>query len=191
MNSSTFSLKVNKVEKQLAEIIEAVSERGYDDIEEEADDYRYLLQKLEFRDCVIYEIYDSYFVPKRHEFDLELIRRIVETIVESKPLLIIGTAAFTGITGNAAYDLVKRLFSFTAQRFKGNKKRVKPFQDIANDLEKIKDYFKNRKQVTANRIASEIDIDSCRIEPLLKLLGFKSRRKKRKLIWIRPDDWRK
>jgi hypothetical protein len=73
MNSPNVKSDMNSVTPQLDKIIDAIEERGFDDVQDEYDDYSILLQKFEFRKLVTFELYEAHFPPRRHDFELQLV----------------------------------------------------------------------------------------------------------------------
>ena len=54
--------------------------RGYDDKSNESNDFLLLIQKKEFKDLIALELYEYYFWNERHEFDLQLLKEIVDSV---------------------------------------------------------------------------------------------------------------
>ncbi len=187
------SLKPNdpfkQTEDRLAAIVESVFDRGYDDTEQECDDYFILLGQFEFRKLVTFQLYEAYFPPKRHEFELKLLTDFVDAVSKYSPTSFIGTAVLSGIMGNTAYAISKRLSEHIARLFQRDRARSKPFKEIAQNLDQIREYFDKREQARTEELTEALDVDPERFEPLLKLLGFKCRRKKKRKVWIRPTEW--
>lgn len=190
MNSHILNKRIADVEKRIDNTIKAVLDRGYDDIFEDCDDYSLEIDKYEFRNLIIFQLYEGYFPPKRHEFELQIIKDIVETIANNKIVIYVAIAAATGLVGNTAYDVVKKLINHVILKFKNDKKRTAPFREIKKNLDKINNYFNNREQATIKEIESELDIEAYKVEPLLKLLGFKCKRRKKKQVWIKATSWK-
>ena len=128
-----------------------------------------------------------YFPPKRHEFELQLLTDIVEAVAQSKLAVFLGTAALSGFVGNTAYEVSKRLLAHVARKFQKDKNRSKPFREIETNLRSIQRYFDTHKQARIEDISAALDVESEKLEPLLKLLGFKCRRRKKQRVWIRPS----
>jgi len=189
MTSSHLEDYVKPLEEQLGNVVEAVLERGYDDITGELDDYSVMLTQFEFKKLVIFQLYEVYFTPQRHEFELQLLTDIVEAVVQSKFALFLGTAALSGIVGSTAYEVSKRLLAHVVQKFQKDKNRSRPFREIETNLQSIRDYFYTRKQARIENISGALDLEREKLEPLLKLLGFKCRRRKHQRVWIRPYGW--
>lgn len=188
MTSSHLEGHIKRVEERLGRIAEAVLERGCDDVKEEFDDYYAMLAQLEFRQLIILQLYEVYFPPKRHEFELQLITDIVEAIAQSRPAVFLGAAALSGVVGSSVYEISRRLVAYLARKFQGDRRRSAAFREIETNLQCIRDYFKTRKQAPLEDMAEAMKVERDKLEPLLKLLGFKCRKKKKR-VWIRPRGW--
>ena len=57
-----------------------IRDRGYDDKSNESNDFLLLIQKKEFKDLIALELYEYYFWNERHEFDLQLLKEIVDSV---------------------------------------------------------------------------------------------------------------
>ena len=64
--------------KNIDYILDEVLLRGYDDKSNESNDFLLLIQKKEFKDLIALELYEYYFWNERHEFDLQLLKEIVD-----------------------------------------------------------------------------------------------------------------
>ncbi len=159
-------------------------ERGVDDEELQIDDYDNLLSTYEFRSLVIFELYNAYFQPKRHEFDLQILNELVKEIISNRQALFIGSAALSGIVGSASYDILKALIRAIVSAFGDSRRRQEPFKEIENSAEKVVAFFDLNEQGTIQEISESTGIDAEKVLPILKLLGYKcKRRKKQKSIW--------
>jgi len=174
---------------QVDRIVGAVTERGYDDVSEETDDYGALLQSFEFRKLVTFGIYDGYFPPKRHEFELQLLTELVDAVASSKPVSFLAGAAVAGVVGNAIYDMLRKTIGHIVRRLKNVKRSRDTFQEIGDNLARIRAYFRTHNDVRTDEICRDLGIEAHKIEPLLKLLGFRRRRKRKRQVWLRPDSW--
>ena len=167
-------------------IIASVLERGFDDEEFELDDYGDLLNTYEFRTLAVFELYNAYFQPKRHEFDLQIITELVKELLSERQTAFIAGAAFSGIVGNATYDILKSIIARIIAAFKSNNKRQEPFLEIQDSVEKVAAFFQQRNQATIQEISAHTGVDAEKILPILRLLGYQSRRgKKKKTVWYR------
>ncbi len=70
MDSFPNDERLEQVEARLSNIVETVLERGYDDVKKECDDYSLARSQFEFKKLVTFQLYETYFLPKRHEFEL-------------------------------------------------------------------------------------------------------------------------
>ena len=189
MDFSPLDDHIQRVENRLANIVQAVLERGYDDVLEEFDDYSVLLTQFEFKKLVTFQLYEAYFPPKRHEFELQILTDIVETVAQSGTATFLGAAALSGVVGSAAYEVSKRLIALVVDKFKSDRVRSKPFREIETNLKQIRDYFNTREKAHIKDISKKLELDCEKLEPLLKLLGFKCKRRKKRQVWIRPTNW--
>lgn len=187
MNQENFNWLVKQTQTQIDQVVDAVLERGYDDVFEDWDDYSLLINKYEFRKLIIFQIYENYFPPRRHEHELEIITDVVDAVASNKTVLFIASAAFTGVIGNRIDAFLKFIFLYLISKFKKGHRAHKPFQEIAENIDKINDYFKKHDKASLNKIASELNIEQQKLEPLLKLMGFRCKRKGRKQIWAKPN----
>lgn len=164
--------------------IDNILKRGYEEVIQEVDDYSLLLEKNEFRNVIIFELYENFFLPQRHEFELQILTDIVEAIVESKTLSYVAGVTISG----TVYDLLKKLLSHVSTKFKDkDERRSKLFSIIENDVNKIEKYFEIHESGKIDELEKCLDVDRDRLVPLLKLLGFKRYRGKKKHLWVRPD----
>lgn len=186
-DDETMNSYLQQVLAKLDRTAAAVSERGYDEQKEECDDYSLLLQTYEFRNLVVFQLYEAYFPPKRHEYELELLTQLVEAVASSQTVSFLMAATVGGVVGNAAYDIAKASLRLLIDRFKGNKRTQTAFQEVADNLEKVQTYMKSHKDVRISQIASDLDIETYKIEPLLKLLKCHSRYQKKHKVWSKPD----
>jgi len=189
MVSSPNEDRLEQAEARLTGIVQAVLARGYDDVKQECDDYSIALSQFEFKKLVTFQLYEVYFPPKRHEFELQLLTDVVEAVSQSGPAAFVGTAALSGIVGNTAYAVSKRLFAHVATKFRRDRARSKPFKEIEENLTRIRKYFDKREQARMEDLSEALDVESEKLEPLLKLLGFKCRRRRKRKVWIRPARW--
>lgn len=189
MGPSQNSDRIDLTEARLSAIVQSVLERGYDEVKQDCDDYAVALGQFEFKKLVTFQLYEVYFAPKRHEFEVKLLTDVVEAVCKSGPAGFIGAAAVSGVVGSTAYDICKRLFGHIARKFRSDRARSKPFEEIEKNLTLIREYFDKRKQASIAELSSALDVEADRLEPLLKLIGFKCRRRKKRSVWIRPTKW--
>lgn len=167
----------------------AINERGYDDSQQEWDDYSVLLQSYEFRKLVTFELYEGYFPPRRHEFELHLLTQLVDAVASSKPAAFLAEATAAGVVGNAVYDMLKTALLHTMGRFKKIRRTHDAVREIAENVEKIHAYMDRNDEISMNQISSDLDIEPHKIESILKLLGCRSHRVKKRRLWRKPEVW--
>jgi hypothetical protein len=167
----------------------ALAERGYDDVQQEWDDYSDLIQSYEFRKLVTFELYEAYFLPRRHEFELHLLTQLVDAVASSKPTAFLASAAAGGVVGNAVYDMLKAGLAHIAKQFKKVRRTCDAVKEIGENVEKIRVYMDKHDDVAINQISSDLDIETHKVEPVLKLLGCRSHRVKKRRLWRKPEVW--
>ena len=188
MDDKEFKKFLNPIQSNIDWTIDNTLKRGYEDDIQEVDDYSLLLEKHEFRNLIIFELYENFFLPQRHEFELQILTDIVEAVVKYKPWSYALGASASGVIGNTVYDLLKKLLSHVSAKYKDrDEKRSKSFGTIENEIDKIKKYFEIHESGKIDELEICLDIDRERLVPLLKLLGFKCYRRKKKNLWVRPD----
>lgn len=167
----------------------AIAERGYDDVQQEWDDYANLLQSYEFRKLVTFGLYEAYFPAKRHEFELHLLTQLVDAVATSKPAAFLASAAAGGVVGNAVYDMLKASLSHIAKRFSNVSRTRDAVEEIGENVQKIRAYMDKHDDVTTGQISSDLDIENHKVEPVLQLLGCRSHRVKKRKCWRKPEVW--
>jgi len=187
MSSSRPATTIDATSRQLDKIVQAVIERGYDQKQEDFDDYSILIHTVEYRKLVIYQVYDSYFPPKRHEYELHLLTTLVESIESNTGAAFVGGAIAGGIIGNAAYDCLKRLLAYLVGKLKPLGRSQKCFREIGINADRLMKFFNNRKQADLSTICRALNAEADKIEPLLMLLGFRCRRRGNRRLWISPN----
>lgn len=175
-------------QKNIVKIIDEVIKRDYNNDINGYDDYSLLIQQKEYREVIIFSIYENYFEPKRHEFELQLVKEIVDGVCNSSVVQYIGFTAKEAIIGGVAFAAFSSLCKTAANCFKmHDKKRSIYFEEIIFNANKIREYYKTNKKATINEIESDLQIERDKVVPILKILGFKCHKQRKKTIWIRPD----
>ncbi len=164
----------------------AVEERGYDNVPQEWDDYASLLESYEFRKLVTFELYDSYFPPKRHEFELHLLTELVDVIASNKLAAFLAVSAAGGIIGNAAYDMLKSGLAHIMNRFSKIRRTHDAVREISGNVENIHAYIEKHDDFSTSQISCDLGIESHKVEPILKLLGCRSHRIQNRRLWRKP-----
>jgi hypothetical protein len=175
--------------REVDRLASAIAERGYDDVSQEWDDYSSLIQSYEFRNLVTLELYEAYFPPQRHEFELHLLTQLVEAVASSKPAAFLAEAVVAGAVGNAVYDMLKAALSHIAKRFTNVRRTHDAVQEIGENLERIRAYMDKHDNVGTGQISSDLEIEAQKVEAVLKLLGCRSHRVKKRKLWRRPAVW--
>lgn len=170
-------------------VVDTVRERGYDDVSEECDDYTMLLQTFEFRKLVTFELYEAYFPPRRHEFELQILSDLVDAVTSSTTAAFLAGAAVGGIVGNTADQILKMALGYIVKKLRTVKRSRDAFEEVERNLDLIRSYFEKRDQAPADKLCKDLGLDPRKVEPLLKLLGFRYRRKKRRQVWLKPSWW--
>lgn len=185
MEKLSKSPQFQEIENRISNTISKVCSRGFDENEELYDDYSELIEKYEYKNAIIVGIYENYFPPKRHEFELQLITDIIEAVINSKFAIFTLGAAASGLIGDTFTYVVKKLLSKIIEGFKGQPNEENKFKAILSDVEKIEKYFNNEDKEEIKVLVEELEIEKERLVPLLKLLGYKTKKKKDKRFWIK------
>ena len=184
MEIKPVSSVINEVERNLEQLISSVLDRGFDDVSLNFDDYSLLLSQYEFRKLIVYELYEAYFPPRRHEFEIKIISEIVDAIAKARAVDFVAAAVVSGMLGNLAYDIAKQLLLNVKARLGQQHKRFSAFSEIIKDIEAIQKFFAGRKEADFQDIVTSLNIPPDRVLPLLKMLGFKCKRRKKRQIWM-------
>jgi hypothetical protein len=191
MSSSHQNTPINHAKKELVRLIDAVVERGFDEKTEDCDDYAILLQRHEVRKLVTYQIYNSYFPPGRHEFELQLVSGLVDAIASNPVVAFLSGAVAGGIVGNAAYDALKEIVAHVRGKLRPVKRCSLAFSEIEELAGRVVVFFEKRKQARIAELCAALDAEPSKIEPVLMLLAFRCQRKGKRRIWLRPSSWDK
>lgn len=186
MNTSPPSLNLDPTLSRLNAIVDAVVERGYDEKKVEVDDYAVLIGTAEYRQLVTFHLYDSYFPPKRHEYELQLLVALVEKVASMPAGINVKDAIIVGVIGGAAYDVFKYLLSQIIEKLKPLRRSQRPFQEISRNAERLMEFFNRRTQADTPTICRALNTEADKVEPLLMLLGFRRRRRGKRNVWLRP-----
>jgi len=174
-------------------ILNAVLERGCSRTPCESNDFSRLLQKKDFKDLIALEIYECYFWEERHEFDLQLLRELVESVAEffQDPDTLMHIKA--GFLETIPSAIVIAIVSYIWGKLKKLKKKTKESEDessswlrIKKNTEKIDKEFKNHDYVLTDEIERIFEVSRDEMQPLLKLMGCKCYYDRNRSIWIKP-----
>ena len=186
MSSSRPGKTSDKDFKNFDTIINAVVERGNDEKPEEVDDYAALIRTIEYQRLVVYQLYDSYFPPRRHEYELQLLTTLVEHVATNTTAVFISGAIAGGVLGNASYDGLKLSLRHLLAKLKPIKRSHRCFQEISDNTDHLIQFFEKRTQADLPTICRALNAEADKIEPLLMLLGFRSQRRGKRRVWIAP-----
>lgn len=160
----------------IEEIIAGVNAKGFISHETECDDYQKLLAKKEFSELVAYEIYEAYFYADRHEFDLLIIEEIVKAIVAfftSPEVREAETTLLQYLIESVPALIIVQTCEYIKDNFKINLNRNSKYNEICQNTQKIKKYFKKNAYIDTQDIEEVFEESPSKIIPLLKLLGCK------------------
>ena len=98
-------------------------------------------------------------------------------------MLFTAGAAASGLIGDTFTNIVKRLLRKIINGFKNNNKEQEKFEELLGDIENVEIYFKKNPKQEMNLLVKDLNIEKERLIPILKLLGFKSYKKKGMKYW--------
>lgn len=171
------------VENRIINRVKEVTKRGFDEIIEKMDDYSLLIENVDYKNAIITEIYENYFPPKRHEFEIQLIKDIVEALINSKAAIFFAGAAAAGLIGDTFTHIVKRILCKIIDGFKDYTYEKEKFETIYKDVKKVERFFKKNDKTEVKILSDKLKIEKERLIPLLKLLGYKTYKKKGMRYW--------
>lgn len=173
-------------------ILNEIEQRGIDDHESEANDYAVLMQRSEFKDLIALEIYDIYFWKDRHEFDLQLLREILEQICNYFSDPQIQLEIRNGLLQNIPTALIIALISsinikLNSIRSKNKKKQEdkSAWGQIEANIRKIEAEFSSHDYILTDEIEHIFDASRETIIPLLKIVGSTCYVDGKRSIWIK------
>lgn len=174
-------------------ILHEIELRGYNDNLYDCNDFTDLIHKKDFKNLIALEIYEVYFWMDRHEFDLQLLHEIVESVEAffSDPDTILQIR--TGLLQNLPSAIIVAAVSSIWKRFKliGEKRgyhseKNSSWKRIERNIKKIDTELNNHDYILTDEIEKIFDATREEIQPLLKLCGCKCFIDKKKSIWIKP-----
>ena len=175
MDDSKLQRMVEDAFGDAAHVIQTVGKRGLLEVEQECDDFIELLLRREFRDVVVAELYEEYFLPKRHEFDWQVLHQIV-SILTSEPIKeYCAMTVVGGVVGNAAWAALRLLLRRVVAEMRAanvSKSRRDVYLAMESDVAQVERFFKEAPCARITNIEESTRIDRARLYPLLKLLGF-------------------
>ena len=183
-------------DKSIDYILNEVFLRGYDDKADESNNFLHLIQKKEFKDLIALEIYESYFWNERHEFDLQLLKEIVNNVCNyfNTPEIMqqIESGLLQTLPSAIIISMVSKIWS-KIKEYKNKKNEVVSEEDsswvrIKRNIEKIDKEFSNHDYILSDDIEQIFATSREEIQPLLKLYGCECffDKKRKRTIWLRP-----
>lgn len=178
--------------KNIDYILDAVVARGYNDNSSGCNDFVELIQKKDFKDLIALELYEAYFWNERHEFDLQLLKEIVDSVSAffNDPDTIMQIK--TGLLQTLPSSIVIQLIAAIWKKIKTivTKHGTSTDEDsiwirLKINTEKIEREFSSHDYVFADEIEQIFDASRDEIQPLLKLCGCKCFYDKKRSIWIK------
>lgn len=178
--------------KNIDYILDEVLLRGYNDNSNECNDFSKLIQRKDFKDLIALELYEYYFWDERHEFDLQLLKEIVESVATyfSDPAVIkqIETGILQTIPSTLVFSCVAAIWKklkTMAKKKKNSKEEDSSWLHIQENIKKIDKEFTNHDYVLTEEIETIFGTSREEIQPLLKLCGCKCYVHKNRSIWIK------
>jgi len=180
------------IQRNIDFIVDEVAKKPWDDRRAEQDQFATLRIDRNFRDAQVAALYEQYFLPGRHEHEWQILSDIAHNIVTSSLVEFVGLSIASGVIGNAAYDQIKILCSYTANQYKKKlgdraKERADSFQQIALDAETLKMFFTYIKKARIDEIEQKTGLPREKIYPLIKLAGFNHYRRENACYWEIPN----
>jgi hypothetical protein len=189
MDENRLRKLIEQSSQDLSYVVREVGRRGIAETELEADDFSVLLERREFKDLVVGELYEAYFLPERHEFDWHLLKEMV-AILTSEPIKeFVALSVVGSVLGSAACSALRALLAQTVSEIKKAKLpsgRQQPFRDMRNHVDGIEKFFQQRECARIAEVETSTGIPREKLYPLLKLLGFAHHRRKFVCHWCRP-----
>lgn len=166
-------------DKSIDYILNEVLLRGYDDKADESNNFLHLIQKKEFKDLIALEIYESYFWNERHEFDLQLLKEIVNNVCNyfNTPEIMqqIEAGLLQTLPSAIIISMISKIWS-KIKEYKNKKNEIVSEEDsswlrIKRNIEKIDKEFLNHDYILSDDIEQIFATSREEILPLLKLYG--------------------
>lgn len=182
--------EMNKT-KDINYIIDEVLSRGFNDNPNECNDFLELIKKKDFKDLIALELYELYFWNEHHEFDLELLRAIVNAVSDyfSDPEVIkeIKSGILQTLPSSIIISVVHAIWIKLKKHIikRPESKENSSWVRIEENIKKIDKEFSNHEYILSNEIEQIFDVSREEIQPLLKLCGCKCYFNKNRSIWIK------
>ncbi len=184
-NSKDFGMNIDY-------ILEKVLLHGCNDNSSECNDFSKLIQRKDFKDLVALELYEYYFWDGRHEFDLQLLKEIVDSVAAyfSDPAVL--KQIESGILQNIPSAIILSSVALIWAKLKNLTKKAKSLEEqgsawlrIEKNIKKIDSEFENHDYILTEEIETIFGTSREEVQPLLKLCGCKCYVHKNRSIWIK------
>lgn len=181
-----------KSNRNIDYILDEVLLRGYDDKSSESNDFLLLIQKKEFKNLIALEIYEYYFWNERHEFDLQLLNEIVDSVCNyfNNPEVIqqIESGLLQTLPSAIIISMVTQI-GIKMKKIRSNRNSTSDEENswtrIERNIRKIDREFSNHDYVLSDDLERIFEASREEIQPLLKLCGCKCFINKKRSIWIK------
>lgn len=178
--------------KNIDYILDEVLLRGYDDKSNESNDFLLLIQKKEFKDLIALELYEYYFWNERHEFDLQLLKEIVDSVCNyfNSPEVMrqIEVGVLQTLLSAIIISMVTTIWS-KMKKLRNKKNAIldeeNSWMRIERNIRKIDKEFSNHDYILSDDMERIFEASREEIQPLLKLCGCKCFLNKKRSIWIK------
>ncbi len=170
-------------------VVVEVAERGIVENSVEGDRFEDLRTRREYRDVIIGEFYETYFLPDRHEFDWHLLSELVEGLTEPNTVSFVKQAAVGGVVGAAAWEVCRTILRAIVRAMRSasfSDERIVPYDSMLVDAKKIEKFFDSRDSARIAEIEDSTGVARERLYPFLKLMGFTHQRRKHNCLWCTP-----
>ncbi len=181
------------MENNIDYILKEVAERGYNYISHDGNDFAQLITKKDFKDLVALELYETYFWYERHEFDLQLLKEIIEQVSKffCDPDTIMQIKS--GLLQTLPSEIIIAMVCLVHKRIKNIKDKKADSVDensswfkIEQNIKKIDAELTTHDYILTEEIERIFGTSREEIQPLLKLCGCKCFFYKNRSIWIKP-----
>ena len=158
----------------------------------ESNDFLLLIQKKEFKDLIALELYEYYFWNERHEFDLQLLKEIVDSVCNyfNSPEVMrqIEVGVFKLCRVQFIISMVTTIWS-KMKKLRNKKNAIldeeNSWMRIERNIRKIDKEFSNHDYILSDDMERIFEASREEIQPLLKLCGCKCFLNKKRSIWIK------
>lgn len=182
-----------EINKNIDYILDSVIARGYNDNSSDCNDFAELIQKKIFKDLIALELYESYFWDERHEFDLQLLKELVESVSayfrDPNTIMQIKAGLLQTLPSAIIIATVKLIWAkmkTIVGKHGASKDENSNWNRIERNMKRIDQEFSSHDYVLTDEIERIFDASREEMQPLLKLCGCKFFIDKKRSIWIRP-----